>query len=611
VASAIGRETRKSVIESYKKLWAILDKRERLNATLLLGLMIAMGVFEVAGIASIMPFIAVVSDVDIVQRNEWLAWAYQAFGAGDVRHFLWILGATVFALILSSQILKITTYWAIARFTNLRAYTFSSRLLKAYLRRPYGWFLNNHTADLGKSVLSEVQEVVSQSLVPSVQLVANLVLVILLTGLLFVVEPLVAVSVLAALGGAYLLIYLAFNRYLARIGIERVNANRLRFQRAQEVLGGIKDVKIFGLEQEYLKGYNSPARKFAHTRANGQIVGQLPRFLLEAIAFGGIIVVVMVHLDRPTADAAAIFPLIGLYAMAGYRLLPALQQLYQAFTKLRIGKHALDKLHQHLGGNSLSESFALGIDDGRRLHLTRQIVLRDITYTYPEADKVALQDINLSIPALNTIALVGATGSGKTTVVDIILGLLRPQLGSVMVDSELLTESNLRNWQRSLGYVPQTIFLTDDTVAGNIAFGVRAHDIDMAAVERAARLAQLHDFVVDELPEGYRSMVGERGVRLSGGQRQRIGIARALYHDPDILILDEATSALDNLTEKAVMDAVHNLSHKKTIIIIAHRMSTVRECDVLYLLDGGRLVADGNYDDLLSSNEQFQSIVNG
>ena len=599
------------MIETYKKLWAILDTRERRNALLLLGLMILMGMFEVAGIASIMPFLAVVSDADIVQRNEWLNWAYRFFGYSDEREFLWFLGAAVFILIICSQMLKVVTFWTIARYTHFRSFTFSSRLLRSYLRRPYSWFLNNHTADLGKSVLSEVQEVVNQSLIPSVQLMANLILVSLLVGLLLVVEPIVAITALMTLGGAYFLVYLAFKKYLTRIGVDRVTSNRQRFQSAQEVLSGIKDVKMFGLESEYLRVYRSPARRFAHTQANNQIIGLLPRFLLEGIAFGGMLIVVLIHLDRPTTDGATIFPLIGLYALAGYRLMPALQKLYRSLTKMRFGKHALDSLYQDLAQTSISQPVPAGVSQDGRLPVERQIALKEVTYAYPEAERATLENFNLCVPALNTVALVGATGSGKTTVADILLGLLRPQQGAVMVDAETVTESNLRNWQQSLGYVPQSIFLTDDTVAGNIAFGVRENEIDMEAVEQAARLAELHEFVTREMPQGYQTMVGERGVRLSGGQRQRIGIARALYHDPDTLILDEATSALDNLTEKAIMDAVHNLSHKKTIVMIAHRMSTVRECDILYLLDGGQVVAQGSYDDLLASNEQFQSIVNG
>jgi ABC-type multidrug transport system fused ATPase/permease subunit len=217
--------------------------------------------------------------------------------------------------------------------------------------------------------------------------------------------------------------------------------------------------------------------------------------------------------------------------------------------------------------------------------------------------------MTLTIPARSTVGIVGGTGAGKTTTVDIMLGLLVPDRGTLSVDGVPIGRDNLRAWQRSIGYVPQQIFLSDETVAANIAFGRAEADIDHAAVERAARIAELHDFVMRELPEGYATKVGERGVRLSGGQRQRIGIARALYHDPDVLILDEATSALDNLTERAVMDAVHNLGHAKTVVMIAHRLSTVRECDTIFMLEGGRVVAAGSYDDLIASNRQFRALA--
>ena len=230
-------------------------------------------------------------------------------------------------------------------------------------------------------------------------------------------------------------------------------------------------------------------------------------------------------------------------------------------------------------------------------------------YAYPQAERPAVQGMSLAIPARSTVGIVGGTGAGKTTTVDIMLGLLMPDRGTLSVDGIPISHENLRAWQRSIGYVPQQIFLADDTVAANIAFGRAAADIDQAAVERAARIAELHDFVMRELPDGYATKVGERGVRLSGGQRQRIGIARALYHDPDVLILDEATSALDNLTERAVMDAVHNLGHAKTIVMIAHRLSTVRECDTIFMLEGGRVVAEGSYDELIASNRQFRALA--
>jgi ABC-type multidrug transport system fused ATPase/permease subunit len=245
------------------------------------------------------------------------------------------------------------------------------------------------------------------------------------------------------------------------------------------------------------------------------------------------------------------------------------------------------------------------------LRLREAIELVDVHYAYPLAERQALNGLSIRIPANTRVGIVGGTGAGKTTAVDIMLGLLDPQAGALRVDGRAITPALRRAWQSTIGYVPQHIFLTDDSVAANIAFGIPPEKIDHAAVERAARVAELHDFVMGELPEGYETFVGERGVRLSGGQRQRIGIARALYHDPDVLIMDEATSALDNLTERAVMDAVHNLGRAKTVVLIAHRLSTVRDCDTIFMLEGGRLVAEGSYDALIAENRQFRALAVG
>jgi ABC-type multidrug transport system fused ATPase/permease subunit len=295
------------------------------------------------------------------------------------------------------------------------------------------------------------------------------------------------------------------------------------------------------------------------------------------------------------------------------RLMPALQQVYGALTRLRFGKTSLEALHRDLleteqvGVSSVVRGCA---ETQKVLQLKETIELDDIVYTYPLAEQPALKSLSLIIPAYTTVGLVGSTGAGKTTIVDLILGLLEPQQGHLRIDGHKISVERMQAWQRNIGYVPQSIFLTDDTVGANIAFGVPSRQVDPTAVERAARIAELHNFVINEMPKGYDTMIGERGVRLSGGQRQRIGIARALYHDPEVLVLDEATSALDNLTEKALMAAVHNLGHRKTIIMIAHRLSTVRECDQIYILDKGGLEAQGTYKELMEANDVFRTMAN-
>ncbi len=290
-------------------------------------------------------------------------------------------------------------------------------------------------------------------------------------------------------------------------------------------------------------------------------------------------------------------PVIGLYVFAGYRLMPALQRIYASFTQLTFVGPALDKLFTEVKNIKPTN---LDLDKGI-IDFDRSITLKNISYSYPNTSRTTLENISLNIPAKTTVALVGPTGCGKTTTVDIILGLIEAQKGSLEVDGKNITKQNVRTWQKLIGYVPQNVYLIDDSILANIAFGEKLENINQEAVEKASKIANLHDFVSKELPNKYLTKVGERGVRLSGGQIQRIGIARALYHNPKVLILDEATSALDNETEKAVMDAVSNLRREVTIILIAHRLNTVKNCDIIFKLENGRLVGQGSFDELINS----------
>jgi ABC-type multidrug transport system fused ATPase/permease subunit len=371
----------------------------------------------------------------------------------------------------------------------------------------------------------------------------------------------------------------------------------------------IKDVKILGVERPFLERFAGPTRRMAVVQAKGAVISEAPRYLLEAMALGAMLVLILYLLFSGTGTLVDILPTLGIFAFAGMRVFPALQTIYRELGKLRVSKPAVDELFA-----DMMETRARALDwpaeaEGPRLALGDRLELDAVAYAYPAANRTALAGLDLTVPARSTLGIVGGTGAGKTTLVDLILGLLWPDAGAIRVDGVAVTKVNLRAWQDNIGYVPQQISLIDDSVAANIAFGVPKERVDMAAVERAARIAELHGFVTTELPQGYATRVGDRGVRLSGGQRQRIGIARALYRDPDVLILDEATSALDNLTEKAVMDAVHNLGRAKTIIMIAHRLSTVQGCDAIIMMEQGRIVARGTYEELLGTNLKFRAMA--
>ena len=442
------------------------------------------------------------------------------------------------------------------------------------------------------------------------RIVASAVSLIFIIGLLVVISPVVTCLAALGIGGAYAAIFFLVRRRLTHFGQELVDSNSARHRMALEAFGGIKDVKLLGLEARYAEGYDTPARIFADSSAASQVIGELPRFLLEAVAFSGLVIIIIALLVLQDGRLGDILPMLGVFGFAVLKMFPAVQQIYHGLTQMRFGAPTLAKLHADLTGHGLPpEAVGPNVPVPAPLPLTDRLEMRDVRFSFPGSGQSTLRGLPLSIPAHSTVGIVGGTGAGKTTAVDLLLGLLTPDQGSIVVDGVALNEASRVSWQRSLGYVPQQIFLTDDSVAANIAFGVPSEARDVAAIERAARLAELHDFVSKELPQGYETLVGERGVRLSGGQRQRIGIARALYHDPDVLIMDEATSALDTLTERAVMEAVRNIGKAKTIIMIAHRLTTVRECDTIFLLEDGRLAAEGNFEALVAKSDTFRKMA--
>jgi ATP-binding cassette, subfamily B, bacterial PglK len=591
----------------YKRLWEILTTHERQRAALLLLLILVMGFTQMAGVASVLPFMSLAANPQAVETNPYLATAYAFLGFSDTRQFLLFLGLVVFAGLVAAIAAKALTTYALTRFIETRSYALSRKLMAGYLHQPYDWFLNRHSADLGKNILSEAEQVIKGAFFPALHMIAEGAVVITLVALLIAIQPWLAVTLAVVLGGAYAAIYMVLRNFLKRTGAERVSANQRRFEAVQEAFASIKDVKVGGLEGIMLKRFDAPAYRFARAHALEATANQMPRYAIEVLAFGGLLIMI-VHLIAKPGGLQQYLPMLSAYAFAAYRLMPALQNVYGHAVGLRFAGPALEGLRGELAAAAEAGAH-LPEERARPLGVARSLALEGVSYAYRGAKRPAVRDLSLEVCANTTMGLVGRTGAGKTTLVDIVLGLLRPQQGTLRVDGVAIGAGNLRAWQASIGYVPQHIYLADASVTANIAFGVPPERVDRAAVERAARIANLHGFVMQELPGGYDTTVGERGVRLSGGQRQRIGIARALYHDPDLLVLDEATSALDNVTEQAVMEAMHNLGRHKTIIIIAHRLSTVRACDTIVLLEEGEVVAAGSFDDLADRADGFRAML--
>ncbi len=572
---------------------------------MLIPVMLGGGVIDMLGVASIMPFIAVLSNPSVVQTNGYLNWAYETFAFTSVTDFMRFLALIFFGLLVLTLAYRAMSIWVLSRFTQMREYSIGHELVRRYLGQPYDWFMNRHSADIGKSIMNEVSRVVGSVIIPLVQLVVQGAIVLSLLTLLLLVDHHVALTLGGAFVACYVSIYLLQRSYLRRIGLNLERANQARFRIVSEAFAGVKSAKVSGLEEHYAAAFARPAYDYARNIAASNLATQIPRLALELLAFGGMLG--MIFFTIGDSSFQEMLPLLSVYGLASYRLMPAMQQAYLAASTLRVAGPVLDSLH--------AEYSALYVpaptDNGPRLDLDDDIRLDRISYRYPGAGKMNIVGVDMTIKARTSIGIVGPTGSGKTTTADIILGLLQPAEGSLLVDGQRVGTANRARWQKSIGYVPQQIFLIDDTVAANIAYGTPRDLIDKEGTIQAARIANLHDFVVNELPSGYDTMVGERGVRLSGGQIQRIGIARALYRKPALLVLDEATSALDTLTESAVMDAISNLSHKLTMVIVAHRLSTVRDCDRIYVMEHGRISESGTFEELSNRSGRFRDMVHG
>jgi ABC-type bacteriocin/lantibiotic exporter with double-glycine peptidase domain len=488
------------------------------------------------------------------------------------------------------------------RFTSMRRHTLSLKLLKGYLGQPYTFFLNRDSYDFVKNINSEIGQMISGTLMQFVDFASQLIQVMFLLCFLLIVDPVSTLGIGAAIGAVYGCNFVFVRRRLQRIGAERFDLNSTRSRTVSEVFWGIKDVKIFGVESVFADEYSGPSQRLARVESTSELIGDIPKFALETAAFSSIMILVLITISRTGGfqNAAAS---MTLYAYAGYRMIPYVQGLFKSITRLRYNAPTTQRIIREF---SLVSNTRYRPGSSERMSFERKIRLDKVFYTYPGKEAPVIRDCSLVIPANSLVGFAGKTGSGKTTIVDIIIGLLIPDQGQLLIDDIPVTLDTLRSWQAQIGYVPQNIYLSDDTIAANIAVGVPKNKIDMEAVKTAASLAQVDDFVSNRLSGGYNTKVGERGICLSGGQRQRIGIARALYRNPSVLVMDEATSALDNQTEEIVMQALESLSGKKTIILIAHRLSTLKNCDVVFHMEDGEIRDSGMLNELKKRNPYFR-----
>lgn len=598
-------------VRKFRQGWSLLDARERRHALLVLALIILAGLSAALMVGSVVPFLTVLSDPTRIETSRTLSWLYETGGFETEYGFLTALGLASLGMILFANLIMLARVYVVSRFTMMRVHALSSRLLAAHLSQEYEYFLNRNSNEMGAQILAETQQVVKQFFVPTADAFSSVFTALAILGVLLVLEPGITAAALAILAFSYGALIVVSRGFVRALGQRRAAANKARFKAAGEALAGIKAVKLSGREAPFIARYARPSLVMARSMMLATLFSEIPRYVLQTLVFGGIILLCLLLLSPDALQGGGalgeIVPVLGLFAFAAQRLLPELSRYYRSVTKLQYSTAAVQAIHEDFAHAGAHRAPLEGSKD--RLRLASELILQNVQYTYPGANKPGLMNVDLTIRAGEKIGIVGATGSGKTTIADILLGLLRPTEGLLMADGIEITEQNLRAWRNTVAYVPQQVFLTDGTVAENIAFGLSPDRIDRSKVEEAARIAQIHDHIASNMPQRYDTLVGDSGVRLSGGQRQRIGIARALYEVADLIVFDEATSALDTAIERELVAAIEGLPGDRTVVMIAHRLSTVRRCDRILLFHQGQVVASGDWDKLIRDSAQFRTLA--
>lgn len=569
----------------YGKLNYIFKTKDRVKIALLLIMVVAGSFMELLGVAIFSPFIEIIMNPQTIQENEYLQMTYVLFGCNNFKEYLAVIAVCIIFIYIFKNVFLWIEQDCILKFSYNMQRKLSTRLLNTYLQEPYTFHLNKNVAELQRS-MQEDTALFSQVLIHTLQLIAEITVCGVIGVYLFVVSKSITAVVVGLLIVCVGVFTTITKRFSKRLGKDAQIYKAKLYQWVNQSMGGVKEVKVLNREDYFVQNYEKYYKLYIKGLRLNKLLSITPKYVVEASCMTGLLIAIIVKMFFGQKDDIATFiPQLSVFAVAAFRLMPSVGKINEHINNILYAAPSVELIYHDL--KEIEDFQKTEVNEEKEWKFEHQIEARNITYAYPDSEKNVLENAGCVIPKGKTAAFIGGSGAGKTTIVDIILGLLTPQVGKVMAD-DMNIFKNLSTWHHQIGYIPQTIYLSDDTIRNNVAFGIMEEDINEQAVLEALDKAQLLEFI-DALPEGLNTMVGDRGVRLSGGQRQRIGIARALYHNPEILVLDEATSALDNETEAAVMEAVEGLRGKHTIIIIAHRLTTIRNADIIYEVCDGKI----------------------
>lgn len=586
--------------QSIARFFSLCTKKDQFQFKLLLVLAMFIAILQTLGIATVLPFLEIASQPDALSDRPHVRGFFSRIGLNSDKQiivaFAWI--ALIFMVLANT--LTIFSIWFQQKIAWTVSHNVSMRLVNAYGNLPYHFFLNKDSSDLIRSAIEDINKLIEGVVLAGCNLISQLLVSALIFAMLVWLNPKISLVAFVSICGIYVLIVLARRTFLTTLGNESLSITSDRYRTFVDFISGIKTIQSNGTKDYFIDRFEGPSRRFSIIKPLVQITYHVPRYVVETLAFS-IVILIIVFLARTPTGFIDALPTLTLFTIAGYKLIPAIQGAYVSFAQILTSYPAIDNIY-----NDIHAVIDAPQSNASEIAFTDNITLSSVHYTYPGAVGTSLDGLDMEIPKGSKVGFVGPSGSGKTTLADIIMGLLEPTSGALKIDGNTMTADGIDSWRRQIGYVPQEVFLYNDTIEKNIAFGL---PVEKQKIVNAARMAQIDEYIETQLPDKYNAFIGERGVRLSGGQRQRLGLARALYRAPSVLVLDEATSALDSVTEGNFVNAIYEQLPDVTIIMVAHRISTVTRCDTLYAIDRGKIIAQGSYQELIQSSEMFRQLA--